>query len=73
MFPVLRRILEIGDGAIEIEWKEIGRELNVVVDTLAKQSHRIRDTNVIFDDIPDFLVHVISLDSCGSVGPLMRS
>lgn len=69
---LVKEINSIGKGKVNLEWSLIGRELNYAADTLAKESHRIRDSFVIFDDIPDCLVNLLISDCNGSAGPSLR-
>lgn len=48
-------------------WKKIDRELNVVADRLAKDSHIISGNSVIFETLPNNLVNLLSLYGCGLV------
>lgn len=66
---VLTQLQNLRSGDTVIEWKKINREANLAADTLAKRSHQMEDTIVIFDSTPDFLVHVLISDLGGSSDP----
>lgn len=61
----------IGKDVIEVKWLKINREFNTVADRLAKESHKIMDMIVIFENTSDFLVHLLFADACGLAGPSM--
>lgn len=60
-----RRILEACVGSVSVQWRHVGRELNLVADQLARSGHYDNGNFVIFDVIPDFLVYFLTLDGCG--------
>lgn len=66
---LVKKIKGIGNRCMNLVWKKIKRESNMVADTLAKKSRVIRDTFVIFEDIPDFLVFFLSDDTGWYAGP----
>lgn len=69
--PIVRSTLEIGIDELQVNWKWIGRGINSVADKLPKSSYEIRDTCVIFDYLPDFLVSLYYVDNLRLSGPSM--
>lgn len=53
---------EIGGCELMINWRKVKREVNDVADSLAKFSHSMRDSFVIFNIVPNFIVYSLERD-----------
>lgn len=65
---LINGIIGIGKGGINVEWVKEDKVFNKAADLLAKASHHIRDTFVIYD-VPSFLANVTDKDIVGLPGP----